>query len=234
MKSLIKKLLREDLLYHGVTDATKDEFTMGPLDETMETVESLPENTALFVKVKGNGYNFHLFEPTAKKVYATLSAEYNESKSDFFYVIAVGAEKGFGPLIYELAMMYLNTKGYMLTPMRSGDVRSGAWNVWGKFYDRGNMIMKTLSKDDPKFAFNILHGDDWNNIPPEDLAQEKAEFFSEVTPEEQRDLIIFNTGFSMKPNDDFFTILKRSEEYSEEISNLVDTKGQKLWREKYS
>ena len=92
MKKLIKKLLRESLL-----------------DEAALTPSHLPEGTGLFAKEQ-NSSELVLFNPKTKEAYGIINFVYISGNSDFHYVIAVAAEQGFGPLMYELAMMYVADK----------------------------------------------------------------------------------------------------------------------------
>jgi len=210
MKKLIKKLLREPLLNEGAL-----------------TSSHLPEGTGLFVKEK-NSSELVLFNPKTKEVYGIINFVYISGNSDFYYVIAVAAEQGFGPLMYQLAMMYIaNKHNNYLAPARNGDIKSKAWNIWDKMYQRDDVTKKTLTVTDNKFYYDIL-------FPTEEVGDdEREEAFNELNPNEQRDLLIFNSGYTMKPTSDYQKLTSIAQEYDERTYELASMVGDQLWSSTY-
>ena len=112
MKGFIKRLLREGLL-----------------DEEAMRYDKLSEGTGLFIKTNNSGAELVLFNPSINKVYGTITFISNVNNGPYHYVSGVAAEKGFGPFIYELAMMWCNQNGSMLMPSRDGSIEKEAWVV---------------------------------------------------------------------------------------------------------
>jgi len=210
MKNLIKKLLRESLL-----------------DEAAFTSSHLPEGTGLFAKEQ-NSSELVLFNPKTKEAYGIINFVYISGNSDFHYVIAVAAEQGFGPLMYQLAMMYIADKhNNYLAPARDGDIKSKAWNIWDKMYQRDDVTKKTLPITDEKFYYDIL-------FPSEEVGpDEREEAFNELEPNEQRDLLIFNSGYTMKPTSDYQRLMSIAQKYDEKTYHLASMVGDKLWSSSY-
>lgn len=210
MKILIKKLLREGLL-----------------DEAALTTSNLPKGTGLFAKEQ-NSNELVLFNPSTKQAYAIINFVHNRSQSDFHYVIAVAAEKGYGPLIYELAMMYVASKhNNLLTPTRGGEIRSKAFNVWKKMYNREDVIKKTLQPTDKNFNYDIL-------FPTSEVSNdERQEAFDELSGNEKKDLIVFNSGYTKEPSKEYYDLLRIAQEYGEDVYNLASESGDNLWSISY-
>ena len=216
MKNLIKKLLRESLL-----------------SEAALTASDLPKGTGLFYKLittkKEDSNELVLFNPESKEAYGIINFVDNKNISDFQYVISVAAEKGFGPLMYELAMMYVKGEHKnMLTPTRSGDVRSEAFNVWKKMYKRGDVAKETLQPTDKGFRYDIL-------FPTSEVEDdERQEAFDELPDNEKEALIVFNTGYTMEPNEDYKALLDVAEQYDKDTYELASKIGHKLWDSSYN
>ena len=210
MRKLIKKLLRESLLDEGAFNSSH-----------------LPEGTGLFAKEQ-NSSELVLFNPDTKKAYGVINFVYISGNSDFYYVISVAAEKGFGPLMYELAMMYVGSKyNNYLTPARDGNIRDSAWNVWKKMYKREDIIKKTLNVTDEKFYFDII-------FPTSEVSNdERQEAFDELTDEEKKDLIVFNSGYTMKKSKDYDNLLGIAQKYDENTYELASKVGDGLWKASY-
>lgn len=210
MKDFIKILLRESLL-----------------GEVAITPSNLPEGTGLFAKEQ-NSNELVLFNPGTKEAYGIINFVHNPNMSDFQYVISVAAKKGVGPLMYELAMMYVNDKhNNMLTPMRDGDVKSSAFNVWEKMYDREDIIKKQLQPTDKFFRYDILFP---TSEVPDD---ERQEAFDELTDEEKKALIVFNAGYTKQPNEDYHKLLSIAQKYDEDTYELASKIGDELWQGSY-
>ena len=211
MKDFIKTLLRESLL-----------------GEAPLSVGQLPAGTGLFAK-ELNSNELVLFNPDSKEAYGIINFVHNPNMSDFQYVISVAAKKGVGPLMYELAMMYVNDKhNNMLTPMRDGDIRGRAFNIWEKMYDREDIIKKQLQPTDEDFRYDILFP---TSEVPDD---ERQEAFDELTDEEKKALIVFNSGYSKQPNDDYRKLLSIAQQYDEDTYELASKIGDDLWQASYN
>jgi len=160
------------------------------LVEAAKRSESLPEDTGLFVKPLNNGYELVLFSPSAKKVFGMIGAR-NLGTSDFF-VSYVAAIDGFGPYLYELAMMYLSRKEDAgLMPDRTGFVKEKAWNIWKKFYERSDVQKSPASK---------INRSDKNKF------------------QEEGDDEIYNTVFYMEPDGSFRKLTSTAKELSKKIN----------------
>ncbi len=193
MKCIIKKLLRESLL-----------------DEAMMNSTHLPKETALFSQ--NSGIYMSLYDPIVKNTYGMISASLRGQNYD---VNSVAAEKGFGPYMYEFAMMNAYSKGKGLMPSRDGDVREGALKVWMKFFDRPDVKKQQIAPFDSNGNWNnvysvaIYTGDEEGFENQEDF----NEFWEELDPEMQDIMKKFNTSYSMAPSEDYHNMLARGQEY---------------------
>lgn len=192
MKNIIKTLLREGLL-----------------DEAMLNSSNLPKETALF---QGKDrIHLVLYNPITNITYAVISASIRGENYD---VDKVAAEKGFGPYIYELAMMMANSKGKGLMADRDGDVREEAFKVWLKFADRTDVKKQQIPPFkngtwNPEYSIAILTGQKDKFESPEEF----NEYWESLEPKEQNVLTKFNTGYSMAPSTDYQKMLAKSQEY---------------------
>jgi len=147
-----------------------------------------------------------------------------------YYVSGVAAERGFGPFIYELAMMHLNKENKGLMPTRDGDVRGDAWNVWERFFKtRPDVEKRTLELLDPGFNFNIIDDYYW------DSDEEKIEDYSVLSPENKESLAVFNTAYLMKPTEEYYKLIDIANKWVEkgfDKQKAADA-GEALWDEKY-
>jgi hypothetical protein len=217
MKNLIKTLLRESLL-----------------DEAAFNINHLPEDAALFVTKKGVGLT--LYDPKTNNVYATLGSSLRNSELGYD-VDNVAAEKGFGPFIYELAMMHANIRRKGLMPNRSGDIRTEALNVWEKFYMRTDVEKKTIEPILPNGEFNtnyrvdILTGDEYTFSGYDDFMS----YFNELDDNQKKILAVFNTIYSMKPNTQYETLIQRGKDYQTKGFNpsKAISIGSKYFNSKY-
>jgi len=214
MKHIIKKLLRESLL-----------------DEAMLNSSNLPKETALF---QGKDrIHLVLFNPIANIAYAVISASL---RGDNYDVDKVAAEKGFGPYIYELAMMMANMKGKGLMADRGGDVRDEAFKVWMKFADRTDVKKQQIAPFkngvwNPEYSIAILTGQEDNFENQEEF----NEYWEGLEPKEQDVLTKFNTGYSMVPSSDYQKMLAKSQEYIKKGFNphKAFRAGSELFMNKY-
>ena len=209
MKQLIKKLLREGLL-----------------GESAFTTADLPEGTGLFIK----GGSLTLYNPEDEddvdgKVYADITIE-PTGFGNYYDVSLVAAEKGFGPLIYELAMMYIHTIGGKLMPSRGGSIRDGAMGIWLKMYNRKDVNKETFKIKDDEFIFDVLgQGNPW----PED----KRRVFNELGLADQSILMAFNTTFSKEPSSEYKELIQVANSYPEDVRKIASEVGLKFARDTY-
>lgn len=200
------------------------------VDEAAFRLQDLPESTILYVKNLNRGTEIILYDTKGKKAYACLSFIQRHQYGPDYFVSAVAAEKGYGPFIYELAMMIVYEQQMGLMPNADGDIRGEAWNVWKKFYHREDVIKKTRPIEDEYFSFRILEDVD-------DLSlEEKIEWFEHLEePEELENVLIFNTAFSMPPDKQYEELVSRAETYIKKGGNTdtVENAAEKLWNEKY-
>lgn len=216
MKSIIKKLLREGLL-----------------DEGMLNSSNLPKETALFSRP--NKLYLSLYDPMTKTAYGMISASLRARNYD---IGTVAAQKGFGPYMYEFAMMAANAKGVGVTLARDGDVREEALGVWYKFFDRGDVKKQTIAPFDdsgqpnPEYSIAILSGDEDESF---DNPQEFQEWWDDLDDAEQRVMKIFNSVYFMAPNQDYSDMLARGEEYMKKGMNPERpfSAAQQLFMSKY-
>lgn len=216
MKSLIKKLLRENLL-----------------DEAMLTSKDLPLETALFQKDGRN--SLVLYNPKTKESYGVISAGL---RGEIYDVDKVAAEHGFGPYMYEFAMMVANMKGKGLMPDRSGEVTPSAFKIWEKFYNRGD-IKKTpiepFTEDgspNPNYSVALITG---NEVDSYDTPKDFKIFWDGLDSVRKDYLTKYNTSYTMQPNNDFRDLLARGKNYIKKGFNVdtAMTSGQKLFFDKY-
>ena len=135
------------------------------LDEAMVSPESLGQGIGLFIstdsrwKGSGNAYSMTLYDPKEDKVYGHIGVGRLESGN--FQVGSVASEKGYGPMMYELAMSMVSPKG--LLSSREGDTRSEAIEVWNKFLKRKDVRKEKVMKKDPDFSWETY--EDLGNDP---------------------------------------------------------------------
>ena len=96
-------------------------------------------------------------------------------------------------MMYEIAMAYINPS--FLMPSRDGDIRTGAWEVWKKFYDRKDVNKKTLDIQDELFSFVIATGDSHEDF---ESPEEKQEMFNELPDYDKKTVTVFNTMYQYK------------------------------------
>ena len=186
MKQLIKKLLREGLL-----------------DEAAFTTLDLPKGTGLFIKPNNSGVTLTLYNPKNKEVYATITFISNKLSAPYHYVSGVAAIKGYGPLIYELAFMYVDSINSRLMPSRDGDIRGEAFNVWEKMYDRIDIDKTEVDIKDDNFRFDIITGEDLFTTE-----KERIEWFNQSSEDEQYTLKVFNSAYCKTGSKEYAELIK--------------------------
>ncbi len=210
------------------------------IDEAMLGINELPPTVGLFISEFHSGVVFSLFDYENNKTYAMMNIELKESA---YNVSAVAAEKGFGPLMYELAMMYVNTKNSTLQPDISGGVKDKAMKIWLQFYDRKDIPKDTLEPTDFEFSYTILgelHPSDPNykELSYEDKTYSWSHLQQRygVNQEEgEKILLAYNSVYWMAPNQTYKELIKRAEEAE---NNGVDPEkaldsGSDYWDRRY-
>lgn len=211
MKTLIKQLLENKLL-----------------GEAAIRITDLPDTTALFIKESRFGDVLILYDVKTNKALGIISIyNFGANLYEFTHVAAV---KGFGPLIYELGMMLSATKGGYLFPSRDGDIRSGAWSVWERFYKRADIKKYVLRPLGKYYTFNIL-GD---NYEFDDIT-EFNEIINSLTPDEHNAVILFNTGVRINNTTPLTDLKERGDGFIKKgfDVNIAYNAGDELWYEKY-
>jgi len=124
--------------------------SIGPIqsiDEAMIAHNEVDSDVALFIKGNGGVRDMTLYDPKKDKVYGHIGI--HKLSSSNWSVGGVAAERGYGPLMYELAMTYVYPAGLM--PTRDGDVRGSAEDVWKKFILRGDVGGEDIEEGDSDF-----------------------------------------------------------------------------------
>jgi hypothetical protein len=129
----------------------KENFLIG---EAKKEISELENDFALFITKKGVIVNFIIYNTEESEVKGLLSM-YKNNNMENYSVSAVAAEKGFGSLMYEIAMTYIYPLGIM--PSRDGDVREGAFNIYEKFFDRKDVQKTSIPETSPDFSEDIAN-----------------------------------------------------------------------------
>jgi hypothetical protein len=125
----IKQILLERL--RGLTEAAK-------------TVSDLPESAGLYLPES----NFLiLYDKQSNHLYGMINIF--KSKK-YYYVGAVAAEQGYGPLMYELAMAYISPNALMAD--RDSHTSASAENIWKYMMGRNDVEKIPIPKGDEEYA----------------------------------------------------------------------------------
>lgn len=153
-------------------------------NEARKEMNSLNTDVGLFIFED----SLTLYNPKIDKVIAYIGL--SQDSDGTYYFPSVAAEKGYGPMIYELAMMFVGENGLMVS--RDGDIRGEALDVWIKFYnsDRKDIIKTTLELTDEDFNFAIIHGEDNTH---ENEHDKLAEFEAHVEESYEETILAYNT-----------------------------------------
>jgi hypothetical protein len=150
MKLLIRKLLKESLLYE-------------------ERINSNDLNNNI-VAVLGRGPSITLFDISNKEVLGYINVYNNQ-------VSGVATKKGFGPLIYELGMALVYPKG--LQSDRHGNSTDSAIRIWNYFMDGNNsqVKIKNYHLGDSKYIDKFDHIESLKDLSPDMERIVNSEFF---------------------------------------------------------
>ena len=177
----------------NIKEYIKNKLIESILDEAAMGLNDLPEDAGLFVKDNGTWVNFMLYSKSEDKLYGVITIEDLNKDGNIRSVGRVAAEKGYGPMMYEIAMAYINPS--YLMPSRDGDIRTAAWEVWKKFYQRNDIVKKTLEIQDELFSFVIATGDSHEDF---DSPEEKQEMFDELPYYDKKTVMVFNTMYQYR------------------------------------
>jgi hypothetical protein len=166
MKSLIKKLLRENLM-----------------NEIAINGNDLPSNVGLVNDIS----TLILFDFNTNKIIGIINAY--DLTSDLYYIGSVAAEKGYGPLMYELAMTFVPSHN-IISDRES--VTDSALNIYKGMVKRG-LLVKTLKPDD-----------------------EFYHYFDDMTPE---DNLILNSIFHYEDKSTFDKLMANGNRYLDKMKN---------------
>lgn len=184
------------------------------LFEKKVEVEDLNSTIALFIYENVFIlYDMSKYDDDFEKAYDGMLGYISLSENDdFFETSSIAAEKGYGPLMYEFAMMYAYENNKYIMCTRDGDIREDAFNVWKRFYlsDNSNITKKTLNIEDDNFNLCIFHGGH-----PEETVEEKQETIQNILEDPhfidaEIDINAYNTQMNMKSNNDYSILIERA------------------------
>jgi len=217
IKKAVNKILNEQVLY-----------------ETALGYSDLPEQTGAIVKKLGSGtFGLDIYNAVEKQWFASIFVVYDRM-SDDFSIGSVTAMHGFGPLIYEMAMMYCESVYNVgLMPDRTGTVSDKAFKIWEKFfYNRTDVEKEVLQISDKRFSFSILPN--YRDKKIEFGKKDKIDLYSTLSSQEKEFLRIFNTAYHMKPNAEYKklidngTKIMKSGLYDEEAMEIISNAEEKF------
>lgn len=157
-------------------------------------MSSLPRNIIISIY---DDMNISLYDFVNGEILGFVGLSRNKDGTYYFPMIA--AEKGFGPTVLEVALMFCHPNGLMVS--RDGDIRGDAFNVWEKMYKRKDVIKETLPLSDKNFNFAIITGDDQETYESEFEKISEFEYFIEDGFKEN--ILIYNSKMSIIPTKDY-------------------------------
>jgi hypothetical protein len=171
--NLLRKLIRE-----AIESVVLNEAAV-PISEILKNA-----NIGLIDGSSRAQVQLDLYDFSANRVLGTIGASH--VADNIFHVTGVAAEKGYGPLMYEFAMMSIYDNG--LTPTRSADIRGSAWEIWKQFYNRSDV----------------------DKFPISENSRAYSEEFDPGYYENEGEEIIGNTAFVLAPSSEFKGLLERT------------------------
>ena len=145
------------------------------------------------VEDKGGSSSIVLYNFKNNTVVGTMS--YRPASRNINQFVGVAAEKGYGPLIYELGIM--SSFNRALVPTRDGDIRDTAFEVWKKFMDRTDVHKIVLEPGDEAYS------EEYEN-PQYDSKTD--DYISDGTE------VIANTALLKIPNKEYKELINRGNE----------------------
>jgi hypothetical protein len=203
----------------NIKEFIKNKLIESTIDEAAMGLNDLPEDAGLFISDNGTWLNFTLYSKSEDRIFGVITTSDINGSNKIQEVGRVAAEKGYGPLMYEMAMGYINPS--FLMPSRDGDIRSEAWNVWKKFYQRNDITKKTLDVQDDLFSFVISTGDSHEEF---DSPDEKQEMFDELSNYDKQTVTIFNTMYQYRNPMILKLIYKADEQIKNDEVNISNLK----------
>jgi hypothetical protein len=164
------------------------------LKEEYKKMSSLPRNIIISIY---DDMNISLYDFVNGEILGFVGLSRNKDGTYYFPMIA--AEKGFGPTVLEVALMFCHPNGLMVS--RDGDIRGDAFNVWEKMFRRKDVIKETLPLSDKNFNFAIITGDDQETYDSEFEKISEFEYFIEDGFKEN--ILIYNSKMSIVPTKDY-------------------------------
>ena len=164
------------------------------LKEEYKKMSSLPRNIIISIY---DDMNISLYDFVNGEILGFVGLSRNKDGTYYFPMIA--AEKGFGPTVLEVALMFCHPNGLMVS--RDGDIRGDAFNVWEKMFRRKDVIKETLPLSDKNFNFAIITGDDQETYDSEFEKISEFEYFIEDGFKEN--ILIYNSKMSIIPTKDY-------------------------------
>lgn len=161
-------------------------------------MSSLPKNIIISIY---DDINITLYDYVNSKVLGFVGL--SKSKDGTYYFPSIAAEKGLGPTVLEIALMFCHPNGLMVS--RDGDIRGDAFNVWQKMYYRDDVIKETLPLEDEKFNFAIISGEEVEYESVSDKIEELNEYSDDGFEEA---ILVYNTKMSMTPTKDYYRLIK--------------------------
>lgn len=168
------------------------------LKEEYKKMSSLPKNIIISIY---DDINITLYDYVNSKVLGFVGL--SKSKDGTYYFPSIAAEKGLGPTVLEIALMFCHPNGLMVS--RDGDIRGDVFNVWQKMYYRDDVIKETLPLEDEKFNFAIISGEEVEYESVSDKIEELNEYSDDGFEEA---ILVYNTKMSMTPTKDYYRLIK--------------------------
>lgn len=169
------------------------------LKEEYRKMSSLPKNIIISVY---DDLNITLYDFVNGKVLGFVGL--SKDKDGTYYFPMIASEKGLGPTVLEIALMFCHPNGLMIS--RDGDIRGGAFNVWEKMYKRDDVIKETLPLKDRKFNFAIISGVDDETYESE--LDKMSEFEYYIEDGYKKTILVYNTKMSMEPTNGYNRLIE--------------------------
>lgn len=111
-------------------------------------------NIGLVKEVSGKEAQLILFDFVTKQCVGLISIKKTSPRQ--YTVVNAASEKGYGPLVYEIAMMDVYPMG--LTPDRNGHITPKAFDVWKVFHDsRRDITKKQIVPGDVEYSDRYIY-----------------------------------------------------------------------------
>lgn len=161
------------------------------LESAIQIDQVLDQPEIVLVRlVSRNEIKLCLFNTITQDILGYITA--NKSSSNIWQIDRTAAEKGYGPLMYDILLQELNPDG--LKP--SNKIKPQALTVWNYYYsNRSDVTKHTLKTDSPSYSEYYHNSDD---------AQEPKK-------KDEETLKIINTVFFKKPTPEFIHFITESE-----------------------